>query len=85
MLDEAEREGLASLNEIYAPFLNILSLFKGRHQQIDKAIVSLPASLDVSSLPTETLERIADLMLSHNDKLRPSDSMGMIEILFAAT
>jgi diguanylate cyclase len=81
LLQETERESLESLSRVYSPLLNILSVLKGRHHQIDKAIAELPKTLSASSLPTETLERIGDLLLSHNDKLRPSDSMGMIEVL----
>jgi len=68
MLDETEREGVENLNKIYRCIQAILSLLKGQHKQIDKAIKSLPKTINPSKLPLDTLDRIADLIVSHSSQ-----------------
>lgn len=74
MLDEVEREGDESLNKVYLRMQAILSLLKGRHKNIDKAIASLPKNINSSKLPLDTLDRIADLLVSFPDDVAAANN-----------
>ncbi len=65
-LDEVEQESFESVQSLYKTLFNILNELKGRHSEIDKAIVALPKRLTGnSSPPVEELERIKDLIVSY--------------------
>jgi len=81
MLDEAEREGTENLNKIYRRMQAILSLLKGQHKQIDKAIKSLPRTINASKLPLDALDRIADLIVSHSGQGSSDTPTAMVDAL----
>jgi len=68
-LDETEREGHESVQDLYRVFITIIVEMRGHHREIDKAIQALPTKITGTvSPPINELLRLKDLIISYFNK-----------------